>query len=217
MRGNVLLHPHHVAPGAQLVAARLEASHHAVAHALVETYGSSLVGIGDAGFEIREALQARRLLERLVQKCSHMHAPCRAVHVDRGLGCPIVGLPGMKDTQVGIAERRAVFPAGDDVGIALQRGAYAFGEFCHIRHVVLEGDESVAHVGRVNGKQGGCVLCASHAKCDAHGAPLPVVVVADMVRLVVACVPYIHEFATQMRLTCTQTILLASHVGRGAL
>lgn len=152
------LHPRHVVPCAELVAAVGEPAHRGIAqmgvegHTVAAQVGVVVVGIGDAGVETLHVLGLGDVLQLSVQPLAQALAPHVLPQIDAGLHRLAVGGPFAERAGIGVPQNFAVFH-GHDIGIAPQGVGDAALKFLQRGDLVLKGDGGSFYIGHIDGQQ----------------------------------------------------------------
>ena len=161
---NMLLHPHHIIPAAELVAALCEAAYHPIAQVAMEldavirqiriyaSWGR------DTGTHIEDTHLLQLLLERIVEQSAKSLSGFTLFYIDGGLYCPIVGGTSFEGTSVGISHQIPVLILCYQIRVFLQYRDDAMPELIDGRHFVFEGNSRIGDVRRIDFEQSLCIL-----------------------------------------------------------
>ena len=137
---NVLLHPHHIIPAAELIAALRKAANHPIPQVAMEldavirqirictSWGR------DAGTHIENAHLLQFLLECIVEQSAESLPIFTLFHIDGGLYCPIIGSTSFEGTSVGISHQIPVLILCYQIRVFLQRITDTLPELIDSRH-----------------------------------------------------------------------------------
>ena len=116
-----------------------------------------LLHVGDGGFHVENALRLEGMLQGFVQLLADALALLVPIYVDGGLHRPLVGSPSVEDVGIGIAHDASVFFC-QQVGVVLAEIFDALAKLFLARHLILEGDGGLCHIGGIDGEQDSCIV-----------------------------------------------------------
>ena len=179
-----MLHPDHVVPLPELVAALVEAGTELIPQPLMEAdAGIGEIGVvcpvfrkrRDAGIHVLDAHGSELLFERCVERSADTSLALCLVYIDRGLYRPGAGGASVIDPCIGIAQkvRRIVFLLRYEIGVALEGMGYAGSELLGRGSLIFESDGRLLDIGTVDGSKPFSVIGGGRADEDAlfgHGS-----------------------------------------------
>lgn len=155
MFSNQFLHPNHVVPASELLSALMEVCHPFVAKLFVETNAVLcqvlIFGIdeGDTGIQVENALSLQPLFEDFMQLATYAAPFHTAVNIDGSLNRPLIGIPRMEGTGVGVAYDTPILLCHNP-GIFPLDGLNTSAEFLFRRHIVFKCYRRVLDIRGVN-------------------------------------------------------------------
>ena len=160
---NHFFHPDHVEPKPELVPALVEMSHSSVSQMLVElrTLVREVlvwsVKPGDAGIQVKDVHLFQFFFEPFVKFLANALAMLPHLDVNGSFDAMTVGSSRFEDPGIGIANNLALLFT-NEIGIVLQGVFYASSKLLDRGYVIFESDGGLFDIGRVDGKDGCCIL-----------------------------------------------------------
>ena len=173
-----LLHPDHVVPAAELIAAAAEGPGQREAQMLMELgagAGERLVlrlRPADAGVEVQHPHLRQPLFQRRIQLPPQPHFPGVAGQIDGQLTAPVISGPTHKSPGVGVALHRAVH-LRHQIGVAAHDVPHPSAKLLLRGGGVFEADGGMLNIVAVNFQQTGRIGDTGVPDNDRHGVFLP--------------------------------------------